>query len=165
MVRWRTHEIWSSKALDMAGSRMTVDSSCCDAFVQRVEVELNRAERYRVFVSLTVFDLGPAREVAGDKSHEVLTEVSTQVRELVRACDYVALLHDHCLAILQPETPRQGAEIAAKRLVTMVKDRLVAKLGENANRVIPVEIASFPDTAGARTLNGFLEDLASKSQN
>jgi GGDEF domain-containing protein len=144
---------------------MTVDRSCCDAFVQRVEVELNRAERYRVFVSLTVFDLGPVREVAGDKNSEVLRDLSTQVRELVRACDYVALLHDHCLAVLQPETPRQGAEIAAKRLATMVKDRLVARLGEGANRVIPVEIASFPDTAGARTLNGFLEELAARSQN
>ena len=59
MVHLRMRLIWSSKVLDMAGSRMTVDSSRCDAFVQRVEVELNRAERYRVFVSLTVFDLGP----------------------------------------------------------------------------------------------------------
>jgi GGDEF domain-containing protein len=154
-----------SKVLDMAGSRMTLDKSCSSTFIQRVEVELNRAERYRVFVSLTVFDLGPVREIAGDKNHEVLTDVSVQVRELVRACDYVALLHDHCLAVLQPETPRQGAEIAAKRLATMVKDRLVARLGEDANRAIPVEIASFPDTAGARTLNGFLEELAQKSQN
>lgn len=149
----------------MTSSRLTIDNSCSEAFAEKVAVELNRAERYRVFVSLTVLDLGAVREGDGDKVLELLHDVSNKVKDLVRACDYVALLHNHCLAVLQPETPRQGAEIAAKRLAAVIKNRLMERLGNNADLTIPVEIASYPDTAGARTLNGFLEELAHKTQN
>jgi GGDEF domain-containing protein len=149
----------------MASTRMAVELSYCDAFAEKVAVELNRAERYRVFVSLTVFDLGPVSEMAGDKIPELLLDVSAQVKEQVRACDHVALLHEHCLAVLQPETPRQGAEISAKRLTAAVKNRLIEKLGHDADRAISVEIASYPDTAGARTLTGFLQEMARKTQN
>ncbi len=149
----------------MASSRMTANFAGSDAFAEKVTVELNRAERYRVFVSLTVLDLGAVLENGGGNSAELLQDVSNQVKERVRACDHVAMLLNHCLAVLQPETPRQGAEAAAKRLATVVRSRLVEKLGDNADKAIPVEIASYPDTAGARTLSGFLEELARKNPN
>lgn len=137
----------------------------CGAFADKVEVELSRAERYRVFVSLSVLDLTPAGAVAGDRTLEVLREVMRQVKSAIRASDEVALLHDHCLAVLLPETPRQGAEIAMKRLTELVKGKLVESLGAGLDRVIPVEIASYPDTAGARTLTGFLEELEQRNRN
>jgi len=137
----------------------------CGAFADKVEVELSRAERYRVFVSLSVLDLGPAGAAAGDRALEVLHEVMKQVKSAIRASDQVALLHDCCLAVLLPETPRQGAEIAMKRLTELVKGKLVESLGVGVDRVIPVEIASYPDTAGARTLTGFLEELEQRSRN
>ena len=149
----------------MTSSRLTVDNSCGEAFAEKVAVELNRAERYRVFVSLTVIDLGAVREALGDKVSDLFLDVSNRVRELVRACDHVALLNNSCLAVLQPETPRQGAEIAAKRLAAVVQNRIMEALGDNADRTIPVEIASYPDTAGARTLTSFLEALGRKTQN
>jgi hypothetical protein len=149
----------------MPNSRMAVDLSQCGAFAEKVAIELNRAERYRVFVSLTVFDLGAVCEVAGEKTTVLLHDLSDRVKELVRACDHVELLNASCLAVLQPETPRQGAEISAKRLTAVVKSRLIEELGREADRVIPVEIASYPDTAGARTLTGFLQELTQKNQN
>ena len=149
----------------METSRTTIGSSCSDTFAQKVEVELNRAERYRVFVSLTVLDLDPAAEVAGERTAEVLQDVAEGVREAVRTCDYVALLNHNYLAVLLPETPRQGAEVAGRRLAGIARTRLEERLGHGANRVIPVEIASYPDTAGARTLSGFLEELARKGRN
>ena len=149
----------------METSRTTLGSSCCDTFAQKVEVELNRAERYRVFVSLTVLDLGPAEGTAGERTVEVLQDVALGVKEAVRTCDQVALLHHNYLAVLLPETPRQGAEVAGRRLAGIARTKLAARLGHGADRVIPVEIASYPDTAGARTLNGFLEELARKGQN
>lgn len=149
----------------METSNTTSEMWSRGTFAEKVAIELNRAERYRVFVSLTVLDLGSTGELAGDKATEVLDEVATVVKESVRACDSVAVLHGHCLAVLQPETPRQGAEISANRLAELVKGRLIKQFGEPADRMIPVEIASFPDTAGARTLAGFLEELVHKSRN
>jgi GGDEF domain-containing protein len=149
----------------METSWTTIGSSCTDTFAEKVEVELNRAERYRVFVSLTVLDLSPAEEMAGERTVEVLQDVAMGVKEAVRTCDYVALLYHHCLAVLLPETPRQGAEVASRRLADIARTRLMARLGQEADQVIPVEIASYPDTAGARTLGGFLEELAKKGRN
>ena len=149
----------------METSSTTIDSSCGESFAQKVEVELNRAERYRVFVSLTVLDLSQAEELAGNKAPEVIQDVTAGIKDAVRTCDYVALLNDRCLAILLPETPRQGAEVASNRLAEIARNRLVARFGQEANRAIPVEIASYPDTGGARTLNGFLEELAGRSRN
>jgi len=134
-------------------------------FARKVGVELNRAERYRVFVSLTVLDLELATAVAGEKASEILQDIMSRVKDAVRACDYVELLDDHCLAVLLPETPRQGAEVAARRLTDLVKVRFSESTGRQIEEVIPVEIASFPDTAGARTMAGFLEELAEKSRN
>ncbi|MEW5795107.1 MAG: hypothetical protein AB1772_01980 [Candidatus Zixiibacteriota bacterium] len=149
----------------MEAPRTTIDTRCPGTFADKVAVELNRAERYRVFVSLTIIDLGPAREIAADQAAEVLEDVTSRVKAAVRACDHVDLLMGHCLAVLQPETPRQGAEIAARRLTEIVKGSLKARYGDQADRAIPVEIASYPDTAGARTMQGFLEDMVKKSQN
>jgi len=149
----------------METSKTAAQTPCHGTFAEKVAIELNRAERYRVFVSLTVLDLGSTGELAGDKVSEVMDEVATCVKESVRACDSVAVLHDHCLAVLQPETPRQGAEISANRLAEIIKGRLIKRFGEPADRMIPVEIASFPDTAGARTLAGFLEEQVHKSRN
>jgi GGDEF domain-containing protein len=149
----------------METSRTTIGHSCGDSFTQKVEVELNRAERYRVFVSMTVLDLSPTEEMAGERADEVLEEVTAGIKEAVRTCDHVALLNKSYLAVLLPETPRQGAEVAGRRLAGIARVRLTARLGSEADQVIPVEIASYPDTAGARTLGSFLEELARKGQN
>jgi GGDEF domain-containing protein len=149
----------------METSWTTIGSSCPDTFTQKVEVELNRAERYRVFVSLTVLDLGSVEVMAGERASEVLQDVALGIREAVRTCDHVALLHHNYLAVLLPETPRQGAEVAGSRLAGIARTKLSALLGNGGAGVIPVEIASYPDTAGARTLAGFLEELAGKRRN
>jgi GGDEF domain-containing protein len=151
--------------IPMESPRAVIDNMPPCGFAERVGVELNRAERYRVFVSLTVLDLGGATQAAGENITETLNSLTEAVKESVRACDYVELLGDHCLALLLPETPRQGAEIASRRLAQMVRERLRDMTDNRVDVVIPVEIASYPDTAGARPLTSFLEDLAKRSQN
>jgi len=141
------------------------NKTSCGTFAARVGVELSRAERYRVFLSLTVLDLGPARDQAGSDAKEVLEDLTGQVQGAVRACDCVELLDGKCLAVLLPETKRQDAEIVAHRLADLVTGRLSKSSGASIEKVVPVEIASYPDTAGAKTMAEFLEDLAAKSQN
>jgi GGDEF domain-containing protein len=150
---------------EMNTSKTLTNQPSYGAFANKVEMELNRAERYRVFVSLTVLDLGPAREAVGDKVFELMTDLVSGVKNAVRACDYVELIEGHCLAVLLPETPRQGAEIAARRLADIIQGKFSESIGQPIDKVIPVEIASYPDTAGAKTVTGFLEELSKKSRN
>ena len=135
------------------------------AFVDLAGIELHRAERYRVFVSMTLLDFGFARQHISGEFDPVREALKHQVRKSIRACDYIAMLEGDRLALLFPETPRQGAEVAARRLADLVRQE-VSRLAEKPiSDIIPVEIASYPDTAGAKTLAGFLKELADKNRN
>ena len=134
-------------------------------FLSQAGVELNRAERYRVFVSLSVLDLEPFRDMLGNQFEQAVETLVNDVRGGIRACDYVALMGPHCLAVLFPETSRQEAETAAKRTAELIRRRVSELSGEAISETIPVEIASYPDTAGAKALGEFLRELTDKSQN
>jgi hypothetical protein len=134
-------------------------------FADRVGIELSRAERYRIFVSLTMMDLGEVINRLADNYPDLPAVIGAAVRKSVRACDYVAFIDHQSLALLFPETPRQGAEIAARRVTDLVKQEIRRVTGEDYRDIVPVEIASFPDTAGAKTMRGFLEELAKRSRN
>ena len=95
----------------------------------------------------------------------MLDDLTNRVQEAVRACDYVELLGENCLAVLLPETKRHDAEIVANRLTNLVSGRLSKSSSANGENIVPVEIASYPDTAGAKTMAEFLEEMAAKSQN
>ena len=116
---WTKLNVYNIDFIEMETSLTSLSEPSSEAFAQKVGVELNRAERYRVFVSLTVIDLEPATAVAGEKASEILQDIMSRVKDAVRACDYVELLDDHSLAVLLPETPRQGAEVAARRLADL----------------------------------------------
>ena len=141
------------------------DQQLPSSFINRAGIELHRAERYRVFVSLTVLDLEFVRKAAGERFPVVMKELSEVVQSSIRACDYIAQLDDSHMGLLLPETSRQGAEIAVKRLSDVIRNYLSKSIHEEIREVIPVEIASYPDTGGAKTLAGFLEELTNRSRN
>jgi GGDEF domain-containing protein len=134
-------------------------------FIDLAAVELHRAERYRVFVSMLVLDLSSVQRLIGSENPGFLGELVNQARSRLRACDYVSLIDGACLALLLPETSRQEAEIPAKRIAEMVRQQVLDLTGIASQEIIPVEIASYPDTAGAKTLEAFLDELAFRNRN
>jgi hypothetical protein len=134
-------------------------------FFERAEVELKRAERYRVFVSLIVLDVSVIQRITQLSTEDIVREVETLTRRMVRACDYVSLCGETCLVALFPETSRQGAEIAGRRLGESVRERLSELTGGAVDEVVPLEMASYPDAAGARSVATLLHDLAHKNRN
>ena len=68
------------------------------------------------------------------------------------------------LAVLFPETPRQGAEVATRRLAELVREQMSEVTGKQFNKTVPVEIASYPDTGGTKTLDEFLKEFAERTQ-
>lgn len=131
-------------------------------FINQAGLELKRAERYRVFVSLVVLDLPffkEKRDLPRELSADAITAI---IRQNVRASDNFSFLDDHSVAILFPETSRQGAEVTARRISEAIRHQVKVVTGNGAGDVIPLEMASYPDSGGARTVAEFLTVLADR---
>lgn len=134
-------------------------------FLDKVDLELKRAERYSVFVSLVVFDLSFLEDHFGPEASGIVHDLSREARRNVREIDVVSVMDGCKLVLLLPETPRQGAEIASRRVSEVLRDRLSNNSNAIAEKIIPLEMASYPDAAGARTIRDFLTHYLEKHRN
>ncbi len=133
-------------------------------FVERVGEELQRAERYRIFVSLVVLDLDSLKKDRAREAAE-FDRLVNLIKGNTRSIDSAALVNSHKMAVLLPETPRQGAEIAARRVTELIRQSFPVDFNENVDPVIPLEMASFPDAAGAKTVKEILSELTEAEPN
>lgn len=134
-------------------------------FVERVGQELQRAERYRIFVSLIVFDLNSLRTNSGGNETADSAKLVDLVAGNTRSVDHAALVDNGKVAVLLPETPRQGAEVAGRRVAELIRSKYPLSDSNSTTVGIPLEMASFPDAAGARTVEEMLGDFALESNN
>lgn len=134
-------------------------------FLTMAEIEMRRAERYRIFVSLLVLDLSILNEIIPDRSIELVERLVDMAAARIRCTDSIASADEYRVVLLFPETPRQSAMLAAHRLTEMVRQVLSEETGKPVDAIIPVEIVSYPDAAGAKTLGKALHDLAQRSRN
>ncbi len=136
-----------------------------NGFAQRINYELKRAERYRIFVSLVIFNMTPIVEFlnrieVSRQRADFLKAVGDIVKKSVREIDAVSNSGHAKIGLLFPETSRQGAEAAAKRISDALYSFCANYFGKPAECPIPVEISSYPDAAGARSLSSYLDEFA-----
>jgi len=131
-----------------------------EPFIQRIEMELRRAERYRIFVSLVVLDLDFLRSQEGENGGSLMDGIVDLVATNIRVIDLFAVVGASKVAVLMPETQRQGAEAAAKRLTTLIGSEIETQTKQALEKMIPLEMASYPDAAGARSIKEILSDLS-----
>lgn len=136
-----------------------------DPFLQRAGLELKRAERYRIFLSLVVIDLASAKEHHGGSGEEAVRQAMDVVAANIREVDAAAVVDASKVVLLLPETPRQGAEAAARRLSDLIRKQVLGNGNGNGDRVLPMEMASYPDAAGVRTVADVLIDFTEKLPN
>ncbi|HDL04634.1 MAG TPA: GGDEF domain-containing protein [candidate division Zixibacteria bacterium] len=136
-------------------------------FADLISYELRRAERYRIFLSLVVINLGPIIELGGNGSlskdadkEQFLGDLFEVLRGSVREVDLISGYGDTKIGLLLPETPRQGAEAAARRISETLYSFCGDYFRKPADYLVPVEISSFPDAAGARSVASYIEDFA-----
>ena len=149
--------------MDNRQSKLLRDCS----FSSRIQFELKRAERYRIFVSLVVFNVGSVFEIIGKEKLKAegvragfLRAVNTVIRESVREIDAVSNNSRSKIGVLCPETSRQGAEAAARRIQDTLKQFCSDHFGNSGEYIIPVEIASFPDAAGTRSIASYFDEYS-----
>jgi hypothetical protein len=134
-------------------------------FVERVGRELQRAERYRIFVSLIVLDFNTLKTNSDGCETTDTAKLIDLVTGNTRSVDYTVLIDTGKVAVLLPETPRQGAEVAGRRVVELIRTKFPNATSDSGDFVIPLQMASFPDAAGARTVQEMLSDLAPVESN
>lgn len=149
----------------MGDSRSKIGSD--NKFAKRIEYELKRAERYRIFVSFLVFDLSSVLETVGDFSsagedhrRNFINSINSVIGSSVREVDVVSNGDRIKIGVLCPETSRQGAEAAAKRIQTALGNYCLDHFKNSNDYVIPVEISSFPDAAGNRSISSYTEEYS-----
>ena len=129
------------------------------SFTEIVGSELKRAERYSIFVSLGVMDLSSARKDSNGASQDILSSLLQVVKKNIRDVDSVSYINGCKLGLLFPETPRQGAEKVVKRVAELVRQHLI-ETGtlQGSGDIIPLEMASYPDAAGAKTITEIIQE-------
>lgn len=144
-------------------------------FVSNCWTELRRAERYHVFVSLAKFEIHPAGSVRKSDSSSDSQTIAEKLARVVRASDAVSFVNGNAVVVLFPETPRQGAEVATRRLQATIAEAIGLNVGLDTNgemiartpsgsfaalSALPsAQLSSFPDAAGARTIPDLLNEL------
>ncbi len=129
-------------------------------FIDRMDIELKRAQRYQIFVSLLVYDLSFLSEAKSDNELSLKDIILQAITQAIRTIDNVTLLASDKIALLLPETNRQGAEIASKRITSVVAECLKAQNLEPEFQTVSPQMASYPDAAGMKTIKDFLTDFS-----
>ena len=133
--------------------------------MEKVDTELKRAERYRIFISLAILDFGSLFPGDSENNTGLIQELIQFVAQKIRAIDNVSVVEGKKLAFLFPETTRQEAEIASKRLRDLLRNRLSEVTKSPNEKTIPFEMVSYPDAAGAKSVKQFLEEMSGKDLN
>jgi hypothetical protein len=134
-------------------------------FASQMRYELKRAERYRIFLSLLVFNLGPMVDMAGpiSKDEEARNKFVMEMKKVIRAAtreiDFVSNSGRLKVGILLPETSRQGAEAATRRISNLISQFCSDYLAHSDEYPVPVEIVSFPDASGARSISSYVDEF------
>jgi len=135
-------------------------------FAGRIGYELKRAERYRYFVSLIIFNVGPILDLGGnghlkreEKRREFIDKLTGLISNAAREVDATSDGAQTKIGLLLPETSRQGAESVARRISDSLIEFCTDYFGKPTDYLVPVEISSFPDRAGARSVASYLEEF------
>jgi diguanylate cyclase (GGDEF)-like protein len=97
------------------------------AFHERLRTEVRRAARHGRALSIAVFDLDHFKSVNDTYGHqtgdEVLAAVARRLAGVARAGELVARTGGEEFAWLMPETPEEGAHVAAERARRAIESR------------------------------------------
>jgi hypothetical protein len=135
------------------------------SFARVLDLELKRAERYRIFISMIVFDLSLVREITNGGAESAIDGTVELIRKNIREIDNVVAMSGCRVGLLFPETPRQGAEIVSKRLTELIRTYISGLAKSDLGELIPLEMVSYPDAAGAKSMSSYLEELLASKRN
>jgi diguanylate cyclase (GGDEF)-like protein len=136
---------------------------------QQLEVEVQRAERYRHPLSLLFFDLDKFKRLNDDYGHQagdlVLIEVAKLIGSLLRDTDLFGRYGGEEFAVVLPDTTLEGAIEVAKRMCQRVASTAVEYQQQRLAISVSVGVSDFNSASsvnGANCANTLIQqaDLA-----
>lgn len=150
----------------MKGGALGMDANRMNQFQDWANRELKRAERYRSFLSLVVFNLSGFLSTVGqrkinspDEINRFLAGLVERVVDGARESDLVSALDNARLVLLLPETDDEAAAVAAGRFQTLISEYLGALADTDFRFEVPLEVISFPGRSDQRSLKVRLSEL------
>ncbi|MFH2055488.1 MAG: hypothetical protein ABIJ61_05975 [bacterium] len=113
-------------------------------FSERVEQELARAQRYCLYLSLLVLDFAELPEAPSGTASAVgalPSNLSENLKAVLRCSDLVAISRGGRLAVLLVETPASGLAVVRERICDFVSDFLE----DRTEAQMPIHSAVYPD--------------------
>jgi len=121
-------------------------------FQEQLEVEVKRAQRYDLNLSLIMIDLDHFKEFNDSYGHlegdALLRKIAQILKSSLRETDFVARYGGEEFAVILPETDKEGASIAAERVRRTISKQTFGEVG--AIMTISLGVASYPDDACLR---------------
>ncbi len=142
-------DVTAEKKLEKSLIKMSTTDGLTGLFNRRhldasLDIELKRARRYKLDLSIIMFDVDHFKRFNDEHGHDqgdrVLQVLAEVMRDAIREVDIPCRYGGEEFLIILTNTPRSGALITAERLRAMVEARSIDKL----NVTISIGVASFP---------------------
>ena len=115
-------------------------------FHERMEKEIYRAQQYDLNFSLMILDIDDFKKfndthghLAGDRHLKSMAKI---MRFILRETDFTARYGGEEFAVILPETPIEGALIAAERIRKAVENQ---NFGQGMRSTVSIGLAAYPD--------------------
>lgn len=120
-------------------------------FLERLNEEIVRSEKFDLKFSFLMADIDHFKSYNDRFGHLVgdivLRETSKAIKENTRQIDLVGRYGGEEFSVLLPETPKEGAYLAAERIRKSLEDREIRAYDEELNVTISIGLCSFPEDA------------------
>ncbi len=121
-------------------------------FLERTQMEISRAERYCLFLSLITVDLSDFSRAVVNRQEQlkidldsVCGQIETGLRNSLRLSDVVSTFEKNRLGILLVETSKASVDNVRKRIETFIRDYLKGGLSLPFDPPVDVHTASYPE--------------------
>lgn len=115
-------------------------------FQKVLEIELQRAVRYKYPIALLMVDIDFFKAVNDKFGHpvgdEILREVAKVIVRLVRNCDIVARYGGEEFAVVAPETGTRGAKVLAQRIRRGIEQEKIDNNGQPVSVTVSIGLAT-----------------------
>lgn len=122
-------------------------------FHEQLEVEVKRAQRYDLNLSLIMIDLDRFKKFNDSYGHlqgdTLLRKIAQILKNSLRETDFVARYGGEEFVVILPETNKEGASVAAERVRKTINEQTFGEVG--AKMTVSLGVASYPDDACLRT--------------
>ena len=116
-------------------------------FMERLENETSRAERYHTPLSLFLLDVDLFKGFNDSFGHQagdvILEGIGRVLADTIRKADVAARYGGEEFALLLPSTPAEGAEVLADRLLVMIREQGFLHDGKTHHVTVSIGVGTY----------------------